>query len=103
MINFINNNFLYCKDKKKIIPKILFFLILFFLIFNTTLLKIIKLQRYKNFLLKKTYQLEIETEKLKKDIKILETDDKYIENIARKKLAFYKDGETIYGFVGDKK
>lgn len=50
----------------------------------------------------KNSQLEGENQRLKEEIKKLQSDRRYIEEIARKELGMVKEGEIIYRF-DDKK
>jgi cell division protein FtsB/cell division protein DivIC len=46
----------------------------------------------------KNLQLEGENQRLKEEIKRLQSDKRYIEEIARKELGMVKEGEIIYQF-----
>ncbi len=50
----------------------------------------------------KNSELEAENQRLKEEIKRLQSDKRYIEEIARKELGMVKEGEIIYQF-DDKK
>jgi cell division protein FtsB/cell division protein DivIC len=43
-------------------------------------------------------RLEEENQKLKEEVKRLQSDKRYIEEIARKELGMVKEGEIIYRF-----
>jgi cell division protein FtsB/cell division protein DivIC len=46
----------------------------------------------------KNFQLEAENQKLREEVKRLQSDKRYIEEIARKELGMVKEGEIIYRF-----
>ena len=46
----------------------------------------------------KNAKLEVENQKLKEEVKRLQTDKRYIEEIARRELGMVKQGEIVYQF-----
>lgn len=62
-----------------------------------------KLQREITALTKENNQLEAKNAELTKDIKRLQSDDTYLEEVARKKHGLLKKNETVYEFDPPKK
>ena len=62
-----------------------------------------KLQREITVLTKENSQLEAKNAELTKDIKRLQSDDTYLEEVARKKHGLLKKNETVYEFDPPKK
>jgi cell division protein FtsB len=86
-------NFL--KNHKK---NVLIFVIFFLLVFNMSFLKIVNGFKHKKALKTKIVNLEKDINFIKKEIYNLTYNAGYIELLARKNLAMYKKGETIYRF-----
>lgn len=62
-----------------------------------------KLQKKLNALTLENNQLEAKNAELQKDIKRLQTDDAYLEDVARKKHGLLKKDEMVYEFDPPKK
>jgi cell division protein FtsB len=62
-----------------------------------------KLQREISALTQENSQLEAKNAELSKDIKRLQSDDTYLEEVARKKHGLLKKNETVYEFEAPKK
>ena len=62
-----------------------------------------KLQREITVLTQENNQLEAKNSELSKDIKRLQSDDAYLEEVARKKHGLLKKNETVYEFDPPKK
>jgi len=62
-----------------------------------------KLQKEITTLTQKNSQLEAKNIELSQDIKRLQSDDAYLEEVARKKHGLLKKNETVYEFEAPKK
>lgn len=87
---FLKSNFF----RFVIIP--LLILIFFFIISDKGLLKRIQLENENRILQEKINQAKAEQEKLKNQLKLLDSDKFYIEKAAREKHNMAKEGETVY-------
>ncbi len=86
----ISNNFF----KFVLLP--LFIMLFFFFISDKGPLKRIQLENERKILEEKVKQAKAEQERLKNQLKLLETDNFYIEKAAREKHNMAKEGETVY-------
>lgn len=71
-------------------------MLFFFFISDKGPLKRIQLENERKILEEKVKQAKAEQERLKNQLKLLETDNFYIEKAAREKHNMAKEGETVY-------
>jgi cell division protein FtsB len=87
--------------KKRILLFILFlFLILGFLTFfgDKGILHLLRLQKELARIKELNIKMEVENLKLKEEVRRLQHEKRYIEEIARRELGMVKEGEIIYQF-----
>jgi cell division protein FtsB len=82
---------------------LVFFLLWVFFAPGRGLLHYLKLQKEITALTEENRQLEARNVELSEDIKRLRSDDKYLEEVARKKHGFLKKNETVFEFEPPKK
>jgi cell division protein FtsB len=80
-----------------------FFLLWIFFAPGRGLLHYLKLQKEITALTEENNRLEAKNTELSKDIKRLRSDDKYLEEVARKKHGLLKKNETVFEFEPPKK
>jgi cell division protein FtsB len=75
-----------------------FFLFLIYVFFtgSKSVLKLYTLHQQKNELATERDRLKLENEQLEEEIKKLQTDKRYIEEVARKRYNFKKENEVVY-------
>ena len=88
------------KKRRIFILIIIFLLILGSLTFfgEKGILNLLRLRMEMVRVKEKNSQLEGENQRLREEIKRLQSDKRYIEEIARKELGMIKEGEIIYQF-----
>jgi cell division protein FtsB len=95
------------QDKKLLwfLGAIVFVFLLVWILFapGRGLLHYLKLQRDISALAVENSRLEAKNTELTEDIKRLRSDDKYLEEVARKKHGFLKKNETVFEFESPKK
>jgi cell division protein FtsB len=82
---------------------LIFFLLWIFFAPGRGLLHYLKLQREITALTGENSRLEARNAELAEDIKRLRSDDKYLEEVARKKHGLLKKNETVFEFEPPKK
>jgi len=71
------------------------------IIFTPGYIKIAKLKKENQELLREIQKLKEDSAKLEKELELLEEDAEYIERVAREKLGLTKEGEIIYKIEGE--
>jgi len=87
--------------KKRVLLLILIFLLILgiFTFFGEKgILHLLRIQKEVARIKEKNAKLEEENQTLREEVKRLQTDRRYIEEIARRELGMVKEGEIIYQF-----
>ena len=87
------------KKLRRVILLVLFIVILFLLFFpGRSIMSYRNMQQQLSTVSRENERLEQRNRELASEIERLQTDDAYLEELARKKFGLLKDNETVYEF-----
>jgi len=62
-------------------------------------LRLHQMRQHQAHLVERVHQLQVGNLLLHKEVEALQNDDRYLEQVARGKLSFVRDGEMVYQFL----